>query len=57
LIHIKNRFTFRREHRYVNNKAVIGSLRVLSYVVLAAMAAALVYAAYISFVNWSGIAV
>ncbi len=41
----------------MNNKAVIGSLRVLSYVVLAAMAAALVYAAYISFVNWSGIAV
>jgi hypothetical protein len=57
LIHIKNRFTFRPEHRFVNNKTLIGSLQVLSYVVLAAMAAALVYAAYISFVNWSGIAV
>ena len=41
----------------MNNKTVIGSLQALGYVVLAAMAAALVYAAYISFVNWSGIAV
>ncbi len=41
----------------MNNKTLIGSLQVLSYVVLAAMAAALVYAADISFVNWSGIAV
>lgn len=41
----------------MNNKTIIGGLQVLSYVVIAAMAAALVYAAYISFVNWSGIAV
>ncbi len=32
-------------------------LRILGYVVLAAMAAALVYAMYISLVNWASIAV
>jgi hypothetical protein len=37
--------------------AVFGSLRVLSYIVLAAMAAALLYAGYISLANWAGIAV
>ena len=41
----------------MDGKALVVPLRILGYVVLAAMAAALVYAAYISFVNWSGIAV
>lgn len=37
--------------------ALVGPLRVLSYIVLAAMAAALVYAAYIALANWPSIAV
>jgi len=41
----------------MHGKALVVPLRVLSYVVIAAMAGALVYAAYIAFVNWSGIAV
>lgn len=38
-------------------KAFVTPLRILSYVVIAAMAIALIYAAYISLANWSGIAV
>jgi hypothetical protein len=38
-------------------KAFVAPLRILAYVVIAAMGAALVYAAYISLVNWPGIAV
>jgi len=41
----------------MHGKAMVGPLRILSYVVLAAMAAALVYAAYISLANWASIAV
>jgi len=41
----------------VHAKALFGPFRVLSYVVLAAMAAALIYAAYISLANWASIAV
>ena len=41
----------------MNNNTVIAFLRVLSYVVIAAMAVALIYAVYISLVNWPGIAV
>ena len=50
--------TFRPEDtEAVNNNTLFGSLRVLSYVVIAAMAAALLYAGYISLANWAGIAV
>lgn len=38
-------------------KALVTPLRILSYVVIAVMAVALIYAAYISLVNWPGIAV
>ncbi len=41
----------------MDGKAFITPLRFLSYVVIAAMAAALIYAGYISLANWSGIAV
>lgn len=41
----------------MHGKALIVPLRVLSYVVIAVMAAALLYAGYISLANWSGIAV
>lgn len=41
----------------MHNKAIAGSLRIISYAVIAAMAAALIYAAYISLANWAGIAV
>ena len=41
----------------MDGKALVAPLRILSYVVIAAMAAALIYAAYISLANWSGIAV
>jgi hypothetical protein len=37
--------------------AFAAPLRILSYVVIAVMAVALVYAAYIMLANWSGIAV
>jgi hypothetical protein len=50
--------TFRPEdEKPVNNNPAFGALRILSYVVLAAMAAALLYAGYISLANWAGIAV
>ena len=41
----------------MKKNAVIGSLRILSYAVIAVMAAALIYAGYISLANWAGIAV
>jgi hypothetical protein len=41
----------------MNNKTLAGSLRILGYAVIALMAAALLYASYISLANWPGIAV
>jgi hypothetical protein len=41
----------------MDGKAFVAPLRILSYVVIAVMAAALVYAGYISLANWAGIAV
>lgn len=41
----------------MDGKALVAPLRVLSYVVIAAMAAALLYAAYIAVANWAGIGV
>lgn len=41
----------------MNTTAVFGPFRILGYVVLAAMAGALVYAAYIALANWASIAV
>ena len=41
----------------MNNNAVSGSLRIVGYVVIAAMAVALGYAAFIALANFSGIAV
>jgi hypothetical protein len=41
----------------MKNNAVAGSLRIVSYVVIGVMAAALIYAGYISLANWAGIAV
>ena len=41
----------------MQGKAFVTPLRILSYVVIAAMAIALIYAAYITLANWSGIAV
>jgi hypothetical protein len=38
-------------------KALAGPLRIVGYVVIAAMAAALIYAVWISLSNWSSIAV
>jgi hypothetical protein len=57
LIQVKKHFTFHRSIGPVHNKAIAGSLRIISYAVIAAMAAALIYAAYISLANWAGIAV
>ena len=41
----------------MNSQAASASLKVLSYVVLAAMIATVVYAAYIAVTHWSGIGV
>ena len=41
----------------MHSKALIGPLRIVSHVVLAAMAAAVIYAAYIALANWASIAV
>jgi hypothetical protein len=41
----------------MNSQAAASSLKILSYVVLLAMAATLVYAAYIALTHWSGIGV
>jgi hypothetical protein len=41
----------------VDQETAAASLRIVSYAVIAAMAAALVYAAYICLANWPGIAV
>ena len=41
----------------MDGKAFVAPLRILSYVTVAAIAAALLYAGYIVVANWSGIAV
>ncbi len=41
----------------MRSAALYGSLKIVGYVVLAAMLASILYAAYISLTHWSGIGV
>ena len=46
-----------RHHSVMNLQAALSSMKILSYIVLLAMVAALGYAAWIAFTHWSGIGV